>query len=196
MNKCNENYPFPQHNRPPAGLLPGDFSVELFGVRETRKVFAMCNGSTIPFKHIPDDIRAIIFEQMLRDPIAMEDLRHLPHEEALEEYAFCRYGSIDSAADFTASGQTGEPENFVCGTNCRCLKWESKQITINGNALTPHEVRVVNMLASDRPDKQVAAELSIAPTTLDTHKNHIYKKAGVHSKAGLATVAINQNVIY
>jgi len=196
MIKDNENYPHLQAKRLPAGLLPGDFSLELFGVRETRKVFALSDGSTIPFNKIPPEIKALLFEQMLRDDIAMDDLKDLPHDEALEEYAFCMYGAADSKADFTPDGLPGEAENFICGVNCRCLQWRKKQLTLNGNRLTPHEVRVIHMLASDRPDKQVAAELSIAPATLDTHKNNIYKKGGVQSKAGLITEAINQNVIH
>ena len=196
MSKFTTNLPQSQTKRLPAGLLPGDLSVELFGLRESRKVFAISNGNTIPFKKIPQEIKAIILERMLSDVIAKEDLSCLSHDEALEEYAFCLYGAADSAPDFTPEGKAGAPENFVCGVNCRCLQWQTKQVTINGNRLTPHEVRVINMLTSDRPDKQVAAELSIAPATLDTHKNNIYKKAGVQSKAGLATLAFNQHVIY
>lgn len=179
----------------PAGIIPGDYATELFGVRETRKVFAICNGATVPFGSINPELKARIFDKMLKDDAAMADLQGLSYEEALEEYAFCLYGLADEAPDFSACGSPGPAENFRCGGNCRCMKWASKQITINGQQLTPREVEVTEMLNSDMPDKQIADLLKISPNTLTQHKRNLYDKAGVKSRPGLIEKAFTHRVI-
>ena len=50
-------------------------------------------------------------------------------------------------------------------------------------------------MASDLADKQIASTLKIAESTLNTHKQHLFEKAGVKSKSGLITKAINQKII-
>ena len=177
-----------------SGLLPGDHSVELFGIRETRKVYGLTNGKTVPFYKIPPTLKAQIFEKMLSDKVAMQDLKHLQNDEALEEYAFCIYGDADGVPDFTATGITTS-ENFTCGNNCKCLKWETKKVAIDGNNLTPRELEVTKQLARDKPDKAIADELKISHHTLRQHKRNIYDKAGVQSRSGLIEKGYKQRVI-
>lgn len=195
MSEFTTKNPNAQTNRLPAGLLPGDFNTELFGVKETRKVYGICNGNTIPFKNLNPILKVRIFENLLKDEKALSDLKNYDHETALEEYAFCLYGAADHEPDFTTTGQPGKPENFVCGDHCKCLLWKTKQIKINGNTLTPRQVQIANHLVSDKPDKMIASDLHITESTLDGHKRAIYEKAGVMSKAGFAINAINQNII-
>lgn len=177
-----------------AGLLPGDYGVELFSVRETRKVFALSNGNNIPFANINRALRARIFELLLADPRAMEDLRHLEPDDALEEFAFCMYGQADGQADFAPDGTPGPAENFMCSANCRCLKWTSKSIAIHGTPLTPRQIEVAKMLATDLPDKAIADALNITQSTLNTHKANLFDIGAVKSRTGFAVVVINHNI--
>ncbi|RZJ91325.1 MAG: LuxR family transcriptional regulator [Chryseobacterium sp.] len=179
----------------PAGVLPGDKSTELFGCRESKKVFGLSNGHTIPFQSLCPDKRAAIFQKMLGDDIAMADLKDLPHEAALEQFAFCVFGAADNEADFDCDGNLGKADNFICSDNCRCLAWRSKSITIDGQELTPRQVQIIQKMASDKPNKQIAGELGISESTLDTHARHIYEKFNVNSKAGMITKAVTQKVI-
>jgi len=179
----------------PAGIIPGDHRTELFGIRETRKVFGLCNGGTIPFAQTNPAQKAEIFALMLKDPVAMHDLRDLDHEAALEEFAFCMYGDLDDTPDFMADGSAGPSENFRCGDNCRCLNWPSKKITINGHKLTPHQVKISQELASDKPDKAIASDLNIAQSTLNGHKQNLFSAAGVSSKAGFVRKAMKHKLI-
>ncbi|KIQ22882.1 hypothetical protein RT99_06050 [Flavobacterium sp. MEB061] len=66
---------------------------------------------------------------------------------------------------------------------------------MDGTALTIREIQIVNLMASDLPDKQIAEKLKIAKSTLNTHKQNLFEKAGVKSKSGLITKAINQKII-
>jgi len=179
----------------PAGLLPGDNRTEIFGDRKSKKTFFVSDGQTFQFNILAPMKKAQIFEQLLKDDIAFEDLKHLPQEEATEKFAFCIYGAADHIADFTESGQLNKVDNFICSNNCKCLKWKSKSITIDGTALTIREIQIVNLMASDLPDKQIAEKLKIAKSTLNTHKQNLFEKASVKSKSGLITKAINQKII-
>jgi DNA-binding CsgD family transcriptional regulator len=179
----------------PAGMLLGDKRTEIFGDRKTKKTFFVSNGQTFNFKELEPTKKAQIFEQLINDDIALSDLKHLPYEEATEKYAFCIYGAADHIEDFNENGQLNKSDNFICSENCRCLKWRSKSINIDGNTLTPREIQIVTLMASDLADKQIAAQLEICESTLNTHKQNLFEKASVKSKSGLITKAINQKII-
>jgi len=179
----------------PAGLLIGDKRTEIFGDRNTKKTFFISNGQTFQFKELEPSKKAQIFEQLLNDDVAYSDLKHLPHDQAIEEYSFCIYGAADHEADFCENGKLNKSDNFICSNSCRCLKWKSKSISINGRALTTREIEIVTLMASDLADKQIASSLSITESTLNTHKQNLFEKAGVKSKSGLITKAINQKII-
>lgn len=179
----------------PAGLMIGDTSTELFGCRETKRVYALSNGQTIKFEELHPTKRALIFEKLLSDEAAIADLKNLPQAEAIEQFAFCVYGAADHEPDFDSSGNLKQADNFICSNNCKCLKWESKNISIDGNRLTPREIEIVTLLASDKPDKQIADELEITESTLNTHKKHLFDKFNVYSKSGLITKAISNKII-
>jgi len=194
-DKCKTKKQDLQVHSLPAGLIPGDHRTELFGIRETRKVFALSNGRTIPFAQINPAQKAEIFELMLNDPAAMHDLRDMDHDAALEEFAFCMYGDADSTPDFLANGAAAPSENFRCSANCRCLAWKSKCIMLNGHKLTPHQVKISQALASDKPDKAIANDLNMAHSTLNTHKQNLFIAAGVKNKAGFVRKAMKHKVI-
>ena len=67
----------------------GDTSTELFGCRETKRVFALSNGHTVKFEELHPTKRALIFEKLLSDEVAVQDLKDLPQAEAIERFAFC-----------------------------------------------------------------------------------------------------------
>lgn len=192
MDKFTTN---PLIHQIPAGIMIGDKRTELFGCRETKRVFALSDGKTIPFQELNPIKRALIFEKLLSDEAAIQDLKELPQAEAIERFAFCIYGAADHQPDFCENGKLKEADNFICSNNCKCLKWNSKNISIDGNRLTPRELEIVTLLASDKPDKQIADELEITESTLNTHKKHLFEKFNVYSKSGLITKAITNKII-
>ena len=182
-------------HRLPAGMMAGDLSTELFSERTTKKVFAISNGKTVSFDDINPKMRAQIFERLLDDPIAFEDLKHLTQKEAIEKYTFCVFGAADSAPDFCQDGNLQESDNFICSDNCSCLNWKSKKIKIDGEVLTPRQLEIVKLLATDLCDKQIADKLGITLSTLDTHKKTLFEKCNVSSKTGLVIKLIEQKII-
>lgn len=182
-------------HRLPAGILAGDLSTELFGIRETKKTYGVSNGKTVPFNELNPKMRAQIFERLLNDERAMNDLKHLPQTEAIEHYAFCIFGAADSKPDFSEDGVLQQADNFICSDNCICLNWASKKITIDGEVLTHRQLQIVKLLATDLCDKQIADQLGICVSTLDSHKKTLFEKCNVASKTGLVIKLIEQKII-
>jgi DNA-binding CsgD family transcriptional regulator len=54
------------------------------------------------------------------------------------------------------------------------------------NGLTPSELRVANLVAEGRTNREVAAALVVTERTVETHLTHIYRKLGVRSRTELA----------
>jgi DNA-binding CsgD family transcriptional regulator len=184
-----------ENHQIPAGLITGDKRTEIFGNTETKLTYFITDGRTYSFSELSGEKKAQIFEKLLNDEVALNDLKHLPLEEAIEKFAFCNYGSANNEGDFTEKGVLQKTENFQCGENCICLKWDSKKIKVDGNPLTPKELKVITLLASDLPDKKIAFELNITVSTLNTHKANLFEKFSVQSKSGLITKAFQQKII-
>lgn len=182
-------------HRLPAGIVNGDKSTEIFACRTSKSLFAISDGKTDCFSTLPPEFHAQLLDKLLSDEKAINDLKNLSQSEALKEYTFCIYGAADSEADFCSDGILKNPDNFLCSSFCKCLHWNSKSIAIDGNVLTIREIQIIQLLASDLPDKQIASELNISVSTLDTHKNNLFIKANVKSKAGLIVKAITNKII-
>src|SRR4051794_14442916 len=61
--------------------------------------------------------------------------------------------------------------------------------------LTEREAEVLVLLARGRSNKQIAAELGIAPRTAGHHVEHVYAKLGVSTRAGAALFAVEHGLI-
>jgi DNA-binding NarL/FixJ family response regulator len=61
--------------------------------------------------------------------------------------------------------------------------------------LTPREVEVLRLLARGLSIKAIAAELTVAPKTVDAHIQHIYSKAGVSTRAAATLFAAEHDLL-
>lgn len=60
--------------------------------------------------------------------------------------------------------------------------------------LTERELQVLRLLVAGDTKRDVAAELSLSPSTVHTHTVHIYEKCGVATRAGLAMFAMQHGL--
>jgi DNA-binding NarL/FixJ family response regulator len=58
--------------------------------------------------------------------------------------------------------------------------------------LTPTERRVLSLIADYKTSKAIAEELFISPRTVDTHRNNICQKLGIHGSHALMKFALGQ----
>lgn len=61
--------------------------------------------------------------------------------------------------------------------------------------LTPHEVRLLQLLAEGHNYKTAATELSVSPNTIAFHMKHIYEKLHVHSKSEAVAKALRAGIV-
>jgi DNA-binding NarL/FixJ family response regulator len=62
--------------------------------------------------------------------------------------------------------------------------------------LTGREVEVLRLLVRGRSERQIAAELFIAASTVHTHITHLFDRAGVSTRAGAAVFAMEHGLIH
>lgn len=179
----------------PAGLHPKDAATEIFQCQQSGDLLALSEGKTILFRDLKGKIKAQILQMLLNDSIAMDDLRKYPPMEALERYTQCIFGAANSEADFDADGNLNATDNRICSRNCMCLKWESKQILLNGKRLTPRLIDVLLELGTDKPDKQIADDLGITESTLNTHKKALFDIAEVQTRQALVKEAYKAKIL-
>jgi DNA-binding NarL/FixJ family response regulator len=61
--------------------------------------------------------------------------------------------------------------------------------------LTPHEVRILKLLVEGHNYRTAAAQLGVAPTTINFHLQNIYQKLQVHSKTEAVAKALRNRLI-
>ena len=64
-----------------------------------------------------------------------------------------------------------------------------------GDELTPHEIRLLKLLAEGHTYKTAAIELDVTPHTVSFHLRHIYDKLQVHSKAEAVSKALRSGIV-
>ncbi|HLG42132.1 MAG TPA: response regulator transcription factor [Planctomycetota bacterium] len=62
-------------------------------------------------------------------------------------------------------------------------------------ALTPREGEVLARIAAGLSNKGIASKLGIGVRTVETHREHIMEKLGIHNVAGLTRFAIERGLI-
>ncbi len=68
-------------------------------------------------------------------------------------------------------------------------------ITDRYSALSEREREVMQLVAEGRSSKEIAELLSIAPSTVETHRAHIFQKLDIRNTAELVLYAVRRGVI-
>jgi DNA-binding NarL/FixJ family response regulator len=61
--------------------------------------------------------------------------------------------------------------------------------------LTPHEVRLLKLLAEGHNYKTAAGELKVSVNTISFHMKHVYEKLHVHSKSAAVAKALRRGIV-
>ena len=63
-----------------------------------------------------------------------------------------------------------------------------------GDALTPTETDVVQLVVEGLTSPQIGARMFISPRTVQTHLKHVFEKVGCSTRAELAAAAARRGV--
>jgi DNA-binding NarL/FixJ family response regulator len=100
------------------------------------------------------------------------------HEQMLEILAAVRDGRAHVASD--GAGTTID----------RAVRRFAARAPAGVALLTPREREVLRLVAEGHSSQGVAAILEIGPRTVESHRQHIMRKLGIHSVAGLTRFAL------
>ena len=65
----------------------------------------------------------------------------------------------------------------------------------NRELLTPREREIVQLLAEEKSNKEIAATLGLSVHTVETHRSNIMHKLGTHSMSGLIRYAVRNEIV-
>ncbi|WP_250884083.1 response regulator transcription factor [Glaciecola sp. XM2] len=118
----------------------------------------------------------IIIVSADEDPVTISKCIHLgasafiPKSESLE--------SISDAVHTVLDGEQWLPPDFVL-SNTDNVEIENFQRL---ETLTPHQLKVLNMIANGLLNKQIAYELDISESTVKQHASAVLRKLGVNNR--------------
>jgi DNA-binding NarL/FixJ family response regulator len=69
-------------------------------------------------------------------------------------------------------------------------------ITDRYDALSEREREIFQLVAEGKTNKEIAALLSVSPSTVETHRAHIMEKLDLHSAAEIVLYAVRRGVIH
>jgi DNA-binding NarL/FixJ family response regulator len=70
-----------------------------------------------------------------------------------------------------------------------------KGVTDRYGLLSEREREIFQLIAEGKTNKEIAALLSVSPSTVDTHRGHIMEKLDLHSAAEIVLYAVRRGVI-
>jgi DNA-binding NarL/FixJ family response regulator len=72
---------------------------------------------------------------------------------------------------------------------------EQRGLDDSYDLLTDREREVLQLAAEGKPNKEIAGDLNISLTTVETHRTHILQKLGLHSVPELILYAVRKGII-
>lgn len=190
-----------------AGLLPSDPHIEFVGLHQTKTIIWLQHGAAHRFEDLSNKNYLIVQKYYLTDKGAIQYF-HRYREQGLpisfrrkvELYIYYMCGELDSTPDLV-DGVLNFSENFRESKNCPSLKFDKKFITIGGVRLTSREIRMIDFMKEDLPDKAIAASLQnrdgstgITESTYNFHRHNLYQKVGVQTKTALLQKANEERI--
>jgi DNA-binding CsgD family transcriptional regulator len=179
-----------------AGVMPNDSNIEFIGIRKTKEVLWLQNGSNHYFKDLPTKFYDLLKSAYQADDKAVDYISSLTDNEQrqVEIYTYYMYGEVDGTPDI-ANGKLSSSENYRDKQNCPSLNFSSKNLNIDDHILTDRQITIIDLIGKDMPDKAIADELGISTKTLDFHKHNLFKAVGVQTRVSLIKKAIQHKVI-
>lgn len=182
-------------NTCPAGMLK-DGSVEIFVINGDPA--CIYNGLFLTWSEFPKEILDILQEELNHEYKALKGLYILgiaDPQEQLKKYTFCHFGDLDKIPDITHFGEFNA-EYWDCGMRpCPADGLLCHIPEVPGGNLTPHDVKIIRLIARDLPNKTIAFCMGVTLHTMNREVKNITRKIHCCTKSGIARFAGQYNIL-
>lgn len=191
----------PQHVM--AGMnLKNDTDIEFFGIKKNKTVQFLRGGHVYYFSQLPPKYYVLLLNKMYTDKPAIEYFKNLEAETGVkltttrkvELYTYYLYGSLDHKPDIVA-GILQHSENFRDQLDCPSLSFSGKDITIDDQRLTLRDLKIIDMSARECTNYEIAMELGIAESSLDSYVRKLFKRTNTKCKLGLVSKSYKNQIL-
>lgn len=178
----------------PAGLT--DNNIEVFA--SGNDVKATYDGKIISFTSLPEDIKAIFFQEMVKDTDSIKEFVRqniTDQTQMLAQWTWCNFGGWNEYPDY----EDGKlyADFWDCGRRNECpfrMKF-CKGVKINDEFCSKRELEIIKLIGSGKLDKEIAFDLHISVHTVTTHRQRIENKFGFKTKVDIAVFCAKNNLI-
>lgn len=167
-----------------AGLT--NHKIEFFA--HNGEVKMLTNGRVYHFDEIDIEILNRVREELEEDERALHslesDLKITDPVEQLKQYILCNYSKLDGVADL---GADSEKEYCNCQMRGSC-KAEGKlcsKLHVKNGVLSRSEINIIELVALDFSEKEIACKLNLSEFTVRTHRQNIEHKIDAKSHKGI-----------
>jgi DNA-binding CsgD family transcriptional regulator len=126
---------------------------------------------------------------------ALAEISKLLAVQSPQEVILIGIGSPGQSGSDSHRSMKTPPSPSKTGRLVIHLFWTVLPPSRMGNALTPHETRVLSLLAEGHNYKTAAMELGVSVNTVSFHVRRIYEKLQVHSKSEAVAKALKNNLV-
>lgn len=135
------------------------------------------------------ETRSVVLSMHSEDHYVLEALRHGVKGYVVKTHAF---ESLVVAIEQVMKGEI----YLSPGLSGRVLQTYFSQNKAPGDALTPRERQVLQLVAEGYTTKQIAAMLSISIKTVESHRTRVMQKLDIHDTVGLVHYAIRHGLVH
>lgn len=171
-------------------------TIEFFGLRKNMTVMFFQKEKVKKWEELPKELFILMANAYQQDAGAKDYFAtwSLPYCRQVELYTYFNYGSLDPKPDIL-DGILQPCENFRHSEDCPSKVFDSKKWTLNRQELNERDLVIIDMIAKDFQDWQIAAHLGIAVSSYNAYKGKLFKKTNTQSRVGLLMASFRERLI-
>lgn len=139
------------------------------------------------------EVRILILSMHLQPEYLLESVRAGAHGYLVKDAAASEL--VEAVRAVCAGDSYYSAAVSVQMTDLLRRKLEGEEVTNALERLSPREREVLRYIADGSSNRETAAALGISVRTVETHRDSLMKKLGIHSVAGLTRIALRCGLV-
>lgn len=157
------------------------------------------NGKVLSFCETSLDTLAFLHKTIQKDKAAnleLHDMHPNSKFKRIEQFVKCRFGGLDFKPDIK-DGVLQDGEYWDCPKrgSCKSEGILCKLPTYNGARLEPKEIKILQLMATDKKNNVIADELNLPLGSFHKVKQVLYLKLGIQTKQEGVMISFFLNLI-